>query len=226
MDSDLDPPGAPAGPHDRVRVHAGRAADTVARHLPPLRARDGEGRTPHPGAPLPARAAARGVRGPRGAARASGGRRDAADPRSHYRDEPRRGARRRRRAPARARARRDAVRGTGPPRGAEDHDPPRRRHPVSEELSARLRRVEQQVRAFTELHQSELQIILDGLTDIARQVDAKRAAAASPTQTSVVDPDDPAASSPKRAKWLSEQANKAAPKSRRELLFGERERET
>jgi len=97
---------------------------------------------------------------------------------------------------------------------------------VSEELSARLRRVEQQVRVFKELHQSELQIILDELTDIAKQVEAERAAAAPPAKTSDVDPDDPAASSPKRAKWLAEQANKAAPKSRRELLFGERDRET
>ena len=97
---------------------------------------------------------------------------------------------------------------------------------MSEELSARLRRVEQQVRVFKELHQSELQIILDELTDIAKQVEAERAAAAPPAQTSEVDPDDPAASSPKRAKWLAEQANKAAPKSRRELLFGERDTET
>ena len=97
---------------------------------------------------------------------------------------------------------------------------------MSEELSARLRRVEQQVRVFKELHQSELQIILDELTDIAKQIEAERAAAAPAAQTSRVDPDDPAASSPKRAKWLAEQANKAAPKSRRELLFGERDTET
>jgi hypothetical protein len=98
---------------------------------------------------------------------------------------------------------------------------------MSEELSARLRRVEQQVRAFRELHQSELQIILDELSDIVKQVDAERAAvAASPAQTSEADPADPAASSAKRAKWLAEQAKKAAPKSRRDLLFGERDRET
>ncbi|MDP9283198.1 MAG: hypothetical protein M3P38_13975 [Chloroflexota bacterium] len=97
---------------------------------------------------------------------------------------------------------------------------------MSEELSARLRRVEQQVRVFKELHQSELQIILDELTDIVKQVDAEKAAAAPPAQTSEVDAADPAASSPKRAKWLAEQANKAAPKSRRELLFGERDKET
>jgi hypothetical protein len=89
---------------------------------------------------------------------------------------------------------------------------------VSEDLSARLRRVEQQIRAFRELHQSELQIILDELTDIARQVDAEKAAKSAPA--SPVDATaDPAASSPKRAKWLAEQEKKAAPKSRRELLF-------
>ena len=97
---------------------------------------------------------------------------------------------------------------------------------MSEELFARLRRVEQQVRVFKELHQSELQIILDELTDIAKQAEAEKAAAAPPAQTSDLDPDDPAAASPKRAKWLAEQANKAAPKSRRELLFGERDSET
>ena len=95
---------------------------------------------------------------------------------------------------------------------------------MSEDLSARLRRVEQQIRAFRELHQSELQIILDELTDIARQVDAEKAAEGAPA--SPVDASDPAASSPKRAKWLAEQEKKAAPKSRRELLFGEREQET
>jgi hypothetical protein len=97
---------------------------------------------------------------------------------------------------------------------------------MSEELSARLRRVEQQVRAFKELHQSELQIILDELSDIVKQVDAERAAAASPAQTSAADAADPAALSPKRAKWLAEQAKKAEPKSRRELLLGERDMET
>ena len=91
---------------------------------------------------------------------------------------------------------------------------------MSEELSARLRRVEQQVRAFKELHQSELQIILDELTDIARQVDAEKAAESAPASPVDAADADPAASSPRRAKWLAEQERKAAPKSRRELLFG------
>ena len=92
---------------------------------------------------------------------------------------------------------------------------------MSQELLARLRRVEQQIRAFKQLHESELQLILDELTDIARQVDEQNAADAPPAAPA--DEADPAASSPKRAKWLAEQEKKAAPKSRRELLFGERE---
>lgn len=94
---------------------------------------------------------------------------------------------------------------------------------MSQDVSARLRRVEQQVRSFKELHQSELQLILDELTDIAKQIDEENAAANAPA---AADPADPAASSAKRAKWLAEQEKKTAPKSRRELLFGDRERGT
>jgi hypothetical protein len=97
---------------------------------------------------------------------------------------------------------------------------------VSQDLSARLRRVEQQVRAFKQLHESELQLILDELTDIAQQVDAANAAARASATAAPVDPADPAASSPKRAKWLAEQERKSAPRSRRELLFGEGDEET
>jgi hypothetical protein len=90
---------------------------------------------------------------------------------------------------------------------------------VSEDLSARLRRVEQQIRAFRELHQSELQIILDELTDIARQVDEEKEADSPPASALDATTTDPAASSPKRRKWLAEQEGKTAPKSRRDLLF-------
>ena len=101
---------------------------------------------------------------------------------------------------------------------------------MTEDLSARLRRVEQQIRVFKELHSSELQLILEELSDIARQAENEKAAASAPiahaepadASASV----DPAANSPKRAKWLAEQEKKSAPKSRRELLFGDRERET
>jgi len=98
---------------------------------------------------------------------------------------------------------------------------------VTQDLTARLRRLEQQIRAFKQLHESELQMILDELADVARQVEdatASERAAAAPDVTP--DPADPAAASPKRAKWLAEQERKAAPRSRRELLFGEREEKT
>jgi hypothetical protein len=91
---------------------------------------------------------------------------------------------------------------------------------VSQDLLARLRRVEQQIHAFKQLHESELQLILDELTDIARQVD--ESSAAEKPRAARADEADPAASSPKRAKWLAEHEKKAAPKSRREFLLGER----
>jgi hypothetical protein len=101
---------------------------------------------------------------------------------------------------------------------------------VTQDLSARLHRVEQQIRAFSRLHASELQLILDELTDISKQLEEERAAegasAAPADATAPVDASDPAAASPKRAKWLAEQERRAAPKSRRELLFGERDERT
>lgn len=98
---------------------------------------------------------------------------------------------------------------------------------MTQDLSARLRRVEQQLRAFSKLHSSELQLILDELTDISKQVEEEKAAAsatesaASAPATNLASKDaaDPAALSPKRAKWLAEQERKTAPKSRRDLLF-------
>lgn len=95
---------------------------------------------------------------------------------------------------------------------------------MSQDLATRLRRLEQQIRAFKELHATELQLILDELTDIAAQVETEKAEASGPG--AAVDPADPAAASPKRAKWLAEQERKAAPMSRRELLFRGHEGET
>jgi len=101
---------------------------------------------------------------------------------------------------------------------------------VNEDRRAvRLRRLEQQIRSFkelhttevsdlarkletmTKLHADELQLILDELADIAAEVTP-------PVQSVVLA--DPAASSPKRAKWLAEQERKTKPLSRRELLRG------
>jgi hypothetical protein len=84
-------------------------------------------------------------------------------------------------------------------------------------LTERLRRVEQQIRAFKELHANELQLILDELTDIASEVAAQ---ATEPAVTTTDTATDPAAASPKRAKWLAEQERKRQPLSRRELLRG------
>jgi hypothetical protein len=83
-------------------------------------------------------------------------------------------------------------------------------------LAERLRRVEQQIRAFKELHSNELQIILDELADITAELAADVAEPAADR----LEVTDPAAASPKRAKWLSEQERKAKPLSRRELLRG------
>ncbi len=104
---------------------------------------------------------------------------------------------------------------------------------MTQEISARLRRVEQQIRAFSKLHASELQLILDELTDISKQMDEEKAAEtaaarapSNPPAGTTNDPADPAAASPKRAKWLAEQERKTAPKTRRDLLFrGDKARE-
>lgn len=86
-------------------------------------------------------------------------------------------------------------------------------------LESRLKRVEQQVRAFKELYAGELQIVLDELTSIREEI-----ASLAPPNTPAPTPSDPAANSPRRAAWLAEQQRKAeqqnAPLSRRELLRG------
>jgi hypothetical protein len=87
----------------------------------------------------------------------------------------------------------------------------------TERLVERLKRVEQQIRAFKELHASELQLILDELMDITSEIEAPSKHAASQAPSGSV---DPAAGSPKRAKWLADQELKSRPLSRRELLRG------
>lgn len=107
---------------------------------------------------------------------------------------------------------------------------------MSDPLGARLRRLERQIRAFRDLHvhevtaaaerlsaiaklqADELALILDELADLAADVEAaaptESAASAEGSQARLA---DPAASSPKRAKWLAEQERRAH-LSRRELL--------
>jgi hypothetical protein len=99
---------------------------------------------------------------------------------------------------------------------------------TDDQLGVRLRRLEQQIRAFKQLHvrevgdlaeklqlvlqlvEDELQLVLDELETITR--DAASVSTAEPAA-------DPAAGSPKRAKWLAEQERRKAPVSRRELLL-------
>ncbi len=116
--------------------------------------------------------------------------------------------------------------------------------PSLERLSVRLQRLEQQLRAFkvlhvgevndlaqrigviANLHADELQLLLDELTGIAQELATQTAASqaaggsagASPTAPGSFA--DPAAVSPKRAKWLAEEERRARPVrvSRRELL--------
>lgn len=90
-------------------------------------------------------------------------------------------------------------------------------------LETRVARLEQQIRAFKELHASELGIILDELAAMrAELVALKEPPAATPAPEA--NPGDPAASSAKRAAWLAEEERRErerqAPLSRRELLRG------
>jgi len=86
---------------------------------------------------------------------------------------------------------------------------------LRQQLATRVARLEQQIRAFKELHATELGLILDELASLR----ADLAAMAPPPAAA-----DPAAASPKRAKWLAEEARKEderrAPLSRREFLRG------
>ncbi len=89
-------------------------------------------------------------------------------------------------------------------------------------LEVRVARLEQQIRAFKELHATELGQILDEIVSLRTEL-ASMAAQPVPSEPGV-SPADPAAASPKRAAWLAEEERKErerqAPKSRRELLGG------
>jgi hypothetical protein len=94
---------------------------------------------------------------------------------------------------------------------------------LRQKLETRVARLEQQIRAFKELHASELGIILEELGALRNELMAlKTSPADAPAHTA--DPRDPAAGSPKRAAWLAEQERKERerqePLSRRELLRG------
>ena len=101
---------------------------------------------------------------------------------------------------------------------------------LRQQLATRVARLEQQIRAFKELHATELGLILDELASLRADLAAMAPppAAADSAQTTATGsasaPADPAAASPKRAKWLADEARKEeerrAPLSRREFLRG------
>jgi len=90
-------------------------------------------------------------------------------------------------------------------------------------LETRVARLEQQIRAFKELHATELGLVLDELAAMRAELVALKEAP-SGTPAPAASAGDPAASSPKRAAWLAEEERKErerqAPLSRRELLRG------
>jgi|SRR5579859_6082015 len=110
-----------------------------------------------------------------------------------------------------------------------------------EALLRRLRRLQQQISSFRDLHVSEvselarkltaisqlqadeLQLIQGELDAIVREADTAAAPSEVSSSAPVAGPQDPAAASPKRAKWLAEQEPRS-PVSRRELLLGRGEK--
>ena len=95
------------------------------------------------------------------------------------------------------------------------------------EVDTRLRRLRQQIAAIRGLHADDLQLILDELrafaADLERQaqvpVATPQAVTTPPAEVAVPSAADPAAASPKRAKWLAEQEQKSH-RTRRDLLRG------
>ena len=92
-------------------------------------------------------------------------------------------------------------------------------------LETRVARLEQQIRAFKELHATELGLILDELSSLrAELASLKQSPSEAPVPAPAANASDPAAASPKRAAWLAEEERKErerqAPLSRRELLRG------
>src|SRR5207302_4073416 len=209
--------GAAFGVDGRVRLLR-RAADRVARGVPSVREAPRASGPPGPRPTAGARGSCRAVRDPCRPARAGGARACARNRGERDRDDAGRCPCRGRRVGARARARLAHLRGADGPQCAEVPYPPRHGRAMSDDrLVIRLKRLDQQIRAFRELHTreiadfatrldaigklqaDELQLILDQLAAILADL--------APSDTTIADrsTNDPAAASPKRAKWLAEQ---------------------
>ena len=80
----------------------------------------------------------------------------------------------------------------------------------------------ERVREYRDLHAQEVQLVLDELADVRTDIEreAQRGAGDDAVETAEAAPTDPAASSPRRARWLAEQARRsnARPLSRRVFL--------
>ncbi len=79
----------------------------------------------------------------------------------------------------------------------------------------------EKIGTIARIHAEEMELILAELADVAADLDAATGSDESdaPPADLVVDASDPAAGSPKRAKWLADQERRAH-RSRRELLRG------
>jgi hypothetical protein len=93
---------------------------------------------------------------------------------------------------------------------------------MAQELDvAGAREIAVRLRAYRDVQRDEAQMVVDELVDIQSDL-VSSAAAIEPQPAAPADPHDPAANSPRRAKWLAEQAAEAErlrqPVSRRDLF--------
>ncbi len=84
------------------------------------------------------------------------------------------------------------------------------------ELAARLR-------TYGKLHADEAAMVLEELADVCEALRGSTAKDDSPGEQRAATANDPAANSPKRARWLAEEARRVAPVSRRSFLTGSKD---
>jgi hypothetical protein len=80
----------------------------------------------------------------------------------------------------------------------------------------------ERVRAYRDLHGQEVRLVLDELADVRADLEreSQGGAEADAAEPSAAETTDPAANSPRRARWLGEQAQRPGigPRSRRTFL--------
>ncbi|MBI4212714.1 MAG: hypothetical protein HY534_00200 [Chloroflexi bacterium] len=95
---------------------------------------------------------------------------------------------------------------------------------VQELRDAGLAEIAARLTAFRELHEQEAGLVIDELADIASDLASEPQSGSPPppeptVEGSTRDESDPAAKSPRRARWLAEQARRLEGVSRREFLL-------